>query len=161
MLAAVAGCGQDDPGRSSAAPTSNSVETSSVTRSGVPSLGPSGLPPQATAVPVPPQGATPLPKEQVDTGGLPPYYEKKDVVIAPDGMSITVWGMARDSCSSVQGTVEETAQEVRIVLSPMATPQGGSPDKVCTQVLTPVPVTVQLKAPVGNRKVIVTEKQTY
>ncbi|HET9138042.1 hypothetical protein [Actinophytocola sp.] len=159
VLLAVTACGQSDRAGSPGTATS-STGMSATALPGSPVA--SAVPAPAPTVPSLPQGGTQLPKGQVDTGGLPPYYEKQEVVVAPDGMSVTVWGMARDSCSGVQGTVtEETDQVIRIVLSPMAAPQGGSPDKVCAQVLTPVPVTVQLKAPVGNRTVIVTEKQTY
>jgi hypothetical protein len=153
VLVTVAGCGQGDPGASTGPALPSRSTSVSV---GLPSLVPSDLP-APSPVPSLPQGGTVLPKEQTDTGNLPPYYEKREVVVAPDGRSVTVWGMARDSCSSVRGTVTETDQVIRIVLSPMAAPQGGSPDTMCAQVLTPVPVTVQLTSPVGNRKVIVTE----
>ena len=55
--------------------------------------------------------------------------------------------------------VEQSASGVRIVIGPTDVPQGGSPDapSFCAQVITPRVLTVELKAPLGNRKVIVAE----
>src|SRR3954471_15083246 len=95
LLVTVAGCGQGDPGASTL-PGSASVRASTSVSRSLPSLAPSDLP-APSPVPSLPQGGTVLPKEQTDTGNLPPYYEKREVVVAPDGRSVTVWGMARDS----------------------------------------------------------------
>ncbi|HEU5469916.1 MAG TPA: hypothetical protein VFV67_04630 [Actinophytocola sp.] len=165
LLLMVAGCGSDQESGASAGQPGSSSESASASQlpSGLPPGQPSDLPVPEPGKPAPPpEGGVVLPENQADLGGLPPYYDKKEVVVAPDGNSVTVWGMARDSCSRVTGKItEESAEVVRIVLVPMPAPQGGPVDQACTQVLTPVPVTVQLKAPLGNRKVIVTEQETY
>jgi hypothetical protein len=153
LLGTIAACGSGED----AAPANAPGQTSASPTETPPTVAPSpGLPgPPATGLP---PGATPLPKEKVDTGAVPSLPEPPQVAAGPDGRTLTLTVMARDACSGVEATVtEETAQAVKIEISPTLQPQGGQPDQVCAQVLTPRQVTVQLKEPLGNRKVFISE----
>jgi hypothetical protein len=115
-------------------------------------------PPPSTGVP---QGAVRVPDGQVDMSGLPEYYRERKVWVLNDGRTLQVTAMARDACAGVTGrVVEQNDQVVRILIAPMDMPQGGGVDAppMCAQVLTPKIITVDLKAPLGNRKVIVSEQ---
>jgi hypothetical protein len=163
LLLALTACGQAanqaataGGGSSSASPTESSsgsppiVEPPSVTLPTVP-----GKPPPETNVP---QGATLLPKSQVDTSGLPSWYTERNVWSVNGGRSLVVPGMGRDACTGVQAkVVEQNAELVRIEISPMDVPQNGQPEggpTMCAQVVTPRMVTVDLKVPLGSRKVV-------
>jgi hypothetical protein len=107
-----------------------------------------------------PQGAALVPDAQLDTSGLPEYYRERKVWITNEGRTLQVTAMARDACAGVTGRViEQNDKVVHIRISPMDMPQGGGVDNppICAQVLTPKIITVDLKAPLGTRKVIVTE----
>jgi hypothetical protein len=153
LLGTIAACGSGDDAAPANAPGQTSVTPTETPSTVVPPTGP-GAPP-ATGLP---PGATPVPQEKVDTGAVPSLPEPPQVAAGPDGRTLTLTVMARDSCSGVEATVtEETADAVKIELTPMLTPQGGQPDQVCAQVLTPRQVTVQLREPLGNRKVFISE----
>jgi hypothetical protein len=165
LLLALAACGQaadqggqaaSAPGSTSGSPSPTIVEPPSVS---VPAPPITELPPPLpgpTGTKVP-EGATLLPKSQVDTSGLPSYYTERNVWSLNGGRSLVVPGMGRDACTGVQArVVEQNADLVRIEISPMDVPQGGQPDGggFCAQVVTPRMVTVDLKVPLGNRKVV-------
>jgi hypothetical protein len=167
VLFMIAACGQSTgptvaPAGGPAAPSPTSASSSpspSENPGDVPSQLPPKVPPSVPlGVPtkIPPQGGTLLPKNQVDTSGLPSYYTLHDVWSLNGGRSLALYGMGRDSCTGVQAIVTEQSQNaVRIQISPMDVPQGGQPDGggMCAQVITPRMVTVDLKVPLGNRTV--------
>jgi hypothetical protein len=96
----------------------------------------------------------------VDTSGLPNYYTERKVWTLNGGRTLQLSAMARDACVGVTAmVVEQNDKLVHVVIKPMDVPQGGNPDgpSVCAQVLTPRIVTVDLKAPLGNRMVVVSE----
>lgn len=155
MLGAIAACGQSND-NATPANQGGSAPTSE-TRSTGPGTSSAQAPP-ITGTGAPPAGGTVLPKDQIDTGGLPDPGLQRDVAVGPDGRTLTLNVMARDACSGVEATVtEETADAVKILLTPMANPQGGQPDQMCAQVLTPRQVTVTLKEPLGKRKLFIKE----
>jgi hypothetical protein len=174
VLFVVAACGQASnlstvPAGGSSGPSPTSA-TSSPSPSENPGDVPSQLPPKVPpSVPlpgrptmVPPEGGTLLPKNQVDTSGLPSYYTFKEVWSLNGGRSLTLYAMGRDSCTGVQAIVTEQSQNaVRIQISPMDVPQGGQPDGggMCAQMITPRMVTVDLKVPLGNRTVYLSAQQ--
>ncbi|SDC46090.1 hypothetical protein SAMN05216174_102216 [Actinokineospora iranica] len=101
----------------------------------------------------------PLPPAQVDAKALPDAYADRRVWVAPDGRSLHLFGVARDSCTLVEGRViEESTTSVTVALNPMAQPQGG-PDggQMCAQVLTQRPVSVPLAVELGARTVVLVE----
>jgi len=176
LLLALAACGQSaTTGATGEAPTS---ATSPVPPSGgsvtlEPGL-PSKIPPYPTGVPpggnptAPPTDAVLLPASQVDTSGLPASYSDHNVYdIAVyslnGGRSLRITASASDACTRLQARVADQTQDaVRVNISPMATPQGGPPEGtggggMCAQVLTPQTFTVDLKVPLGPRKVVLTE----
>ncbi|MCG8918053.1 hypothetical protein L6E12_19920 [Actinokineospora sp. PR83] len=112
------------------------------------------VPPTATDAP---PGYTELPADRLDTRALPAEYrQQRRAWVAADGLALRVVGVARDSCAGVGGTALESADEVRVLLAPRTTPQGGPVDgPICTQVLTEEVVTVALSAPLGLRTVVV------
>jgi hypothetical protein len=165
LLLALAACGQaaDQGGQAASAPGSTSgsstptlVDPPSVSVPVPPITKPPPQPPGPPATNVP-ADATLLPKSQVDTSGLPSWYTERNVWSVNGGRTLVVPGMGRDACTGVQArVVEQNADLVRIEISPMDVPQGGSPDGpgFCAQVVTPRMVTVDLKVPLGNRKVV-------
>ncbi len=159
LLSIVLGaCGQAaDQGSPAAQPGPTSPGTPA-SPSTPPSPGPST--PGSTPTPTgsQPQGA-PLPSSQVDTSALPSYYRERKVWTINGGRTLQLSAMARDACAGVTAkVVEQNQTEVRVVISPMDVPQGGNPDgPICAQVLTPRIVTVDLKVPLGDRKVFVSE----
>lgn len=114
-----------------------------------------GLSPVA---PPAPEGFREVPVEQVDAKALPETYTDRRVWVSPDGTSLLLHAVAPDSCGRVAGRVEqETGSLVRVLLSPLAQPQGGPDGPVCSTALTPIPVSVGLGAPLGGRTVVVSE----
>ena len=122
-------------------------------------------PPSNIAEPAPPVNPLPgtptlpadavsqVPREQIEAPTLP----DQKVIAVNGGRTLQFTAMARDACAGVQAIVaDQNDRVVQIVLSPADTPQGGPPDQMCAQVLTPRVVTVDLKAPLGKRKVIIT-----
>lgn len=156
LLGTLTACGQSNDNSPAANNQAGSTPASEVRPTG-PTTTDAQAPPIAgtgTATALPP-GATVLPQDRIDSGGMP---NQREVAIGPDGRTLTLNVMARDACSGVEATVtEENAQAVKIELTPMMLPQGGQPDRVCAQVLTPRQVTVTLKEPLGNRKLVITE----
>ena len=167
-LGALAGCGQADRGATgdvASNPASSTTAPPSQPRVTEPL--PPGSPPSSSPLPVAPPlgsnvppGATALPKEQVDTGALPPYYKNGPVWVSGGGHTLTFTAAAKDACTGLTArVVEQSTDAVRIEIGPTDVPQGGSPDapSFCAQVITPRVLTVELKAPLGNRKVYFTE----
>jgi hypothetical protein len=171
-LCALAGCGQaanqgasgdltsnpaSSPGSGTTSPPSQPRVTEPLPPGSLPVLPPVPAPPSGTNVP---PGATALPKEQVDASALPPYYKGTTVWVANGGHTLTFTAEAKDACTGLTArVVEQSASGVRIVIGPTDVPQGGSPDapSFCAQVITPRVLTVELKAPLGNRKVYFSE----
>ena len=152
LLIALAGCGQANQ----AVPAGQPPPTTPTTDPG--STGPSIPPPTSGQ----PQGAAPVPvpDNRLDTSALPEYYKDRKVWTLNGGRTLQLSAMARDACTGVTARViEQNQTEVRVAISPMDVPQGGSPDGpgMCAQVVTPRIVTVDLKVPLGDRKVVVTE----
>jgi hypothetical protein len=150
LLFALGACGQAaDQGAPANAPAPT-------TASSPPSSPSSSTPAPTSGLP---QGALQVPSDRLDTSALPEYYRGSGKVwVLNDGRTLQLTAMARDACAGVQAKViEQNDTVVRIELSPMDAPQGGSPDGpgMCAEVLTPRMVTVDLKAPLGNRRVIV------
>lgn len=164
LLLGAGACGQAaDQGAPASQPTPTSVSPGppSVSAPQRPSSKP--IPPEAGAPPTattPPEGAVLLPKSQVDTSALPEYYAERNVWSVNDGRTLALNAMAPNPCTGVTARlVEENDRMVRITIAPMDVPQGGPPDGpgVCAQVVTPRVLTVDLAAPIGDRKVVVTE----
>lgn len=160
LLFALGACGQAADQGAPANGTPSSGGSPSNPPSSAPTEPPSGsssTPPPVTGLP---QGAAQVPSDRLDTSALPEYYRSSSKVwVVNDGRTLQLSAMARDACTGVQARViEQNDQLVRIELAPMDVPQGGSPDGpgFCAQVLTPRIVTVDLKAPLGDRRVIVT-----
>jgi hypothetical protein len=158
LLFALGACGQ---AADQAVPANQPASTTPTsTAPGNPSSpGPSGpsMPPPASGLP---QGAVLVPSDRLDTSGLPDYYRERKVWVLNDGRTLQLPAMARDACTGVGAmVVEQNDKLVHIAISPTDVPQGGSPDGpgMCAQVITPRIVTVELKAPLGDRKVVVTE----
>jgi len=144
LLIAVAGCGQAG---NQTAPVGQPVPTApSSTDPSTPGSPDPSTPPPTSGMP---QGAAvPVPDSQVDTGALPNYYKERKVWILNGGRTLQLSAMAQDACTGVTAIVTEQNQtEVRVMIKPMDVPQGGSPDGP----------PVDLKVPLGDRKVIVTE----
>ncbi|MFL6142835.1 MAG: hypothetical protein ACJ72N_13345 [Labedaea sp.] len=171
-LCALAGCGQaanqGAGGDLTSNPASNPVSgtTSPPSRPRVTEpLPPGSLPTLPTPSVLPsgpnvPQGATAVPKEQVDAGALPPFYKNGTVWVSDGGHTLTLTAAAKDACTGLTArVVEQSDSAVRIEIGPTDVPQGGSPDapSFCAQVITPRVLTVELKAPLGNRKVYLSE----
>lgn len=172
LLLALTACGQAEP---AASPGSGDRTTVIEISPSEPSLGPTVTLPDPSKAPAPPidvappaeptvpTGATLLPTSQVDASGLPTYYADRNVWSVNDGRTLMLSAMARTACAGVQArVVEQSENTVRINISPMDTPQGGPADGtggpgMCAQVLTPKTLTVDLKVPLGKRKVVLTE----
>jgi hypothetical protein len=158
LLFALGGCGQ---AADQAVPANQPAPTTpSSTAPGDPSSpGPSGpsVPPPTSGLP---QGAVLVPSDRLDMSALPDYYRERKVWILNGGRTLQLSVMGRDACTGVTArVVEQNDKLVHVAVSPTDVPQGGSPDGpgMCAQVLTPRIVTVDLKAPLGDRKVVVTE----
>lgn len=112
------------------------------------SVGPSGV--------VVPDGVTQVPADQVDASALPAYYDHHgEVWVFDDGYSLQMFAAASSGCSDAEAVVvDQSASGVRITLRPLPEPPGGRPDdSACTAVMTPRPVTVALREPLGDRKI--------
>jgi hypothetical protein len=155
LMVVLSACGQAADQGSAAGQPSPSSTSSGPPPPSTPSTPGSTPAPPATGQP---QGAGPLPGDQVDTSSLPSYYTERKVWILNEGRTLQLTAMARDACVGVTARViEQNDKIVRVMISPMDVPQGGSADAppICAQVITPRVVTVDLKAPLGTRKVIV------
>jgi predicted small lipoprotein YifL len=173
----LAGCGQD--GTPAGAKSSEKASEKPSTASTGPSVT-APVPPLSTSIqrppePKPPAGATPtppvtmgpngpvvppgvtqVPAARVDVSALPAYYEHRgDVWVYDDGYSLEMLAAASSGCSEAEAVVvDQTPEAVRIMLRPLAQTQGGRPDsRPCTAVMTPRPVTVRLREPLGDRTV--------
>ena len=166
LLLVLGACGQltdqaGPGGQSSGQPSQTEVGPSQTEVGSSPPASSSAEPPvtvgpSGTDVPA---GVRLLPTSQVDASALPDYYTERNVWAFDDDRSLQMVAMANDACAGVQATVsEQSANAVKVVLASMDAPQGGPPDgQMCAQVLTPKPVTVRLDAPVGNRKVYLSQ----
>lgn len=157
-LLALTACGQqpEQAGAGSSSTPANTTAQPTTTPSATPgtSVPPTGAP---TGTAVPPNFKE-LPPAQVDSKSLPEEYTERRVWASPDGKTLQLIGLARDSCGGVEGEVLEfSASTVRIGLRPMAQPQGGPENQACAMVITPRPVVVPLREALGNRTVVVIE----
>ena len=112
------------------------------------SMGPNG--------PVVPAGVTQVPAGQVDASALPAYYDNPAAVwVYDDGYSLEMFAAASSGCAEEEAVVvDQSADSVRVTLRPLANQPGGRPDsRPCTAVMTPRPVTVRLREPLGDRTV--------
>jgi hypothetical protein len=106
-----------------------------------------------------PVGAARVPAGQVDAAELPSYYAHRgEVWVFDHDRSLRMFAMASSGCTDAEAVVsDQSASEVRITLRALPQPPGnrpGGPDGgVCTQVLTPRPVTVTLAEPLGDRTI--------
>jgi len=173
---ALAGCGQDTTNARDAKQDTSTSEPSATAKPTPSVLSPSvEKPAPEPAEPTPPAGATPsapvtmgpngpvvppgvtqVPEAQIDVSALPAYYDHRgDVWVYDDGYSLEMFAAASSGCSEAEAVVVDQAPEaVRIMLRPLAQPQGGRPaDRPCTAVMTPRPVTVKLSEPLGDRKI--------
>jgi hypothetical protein len=175
LLLALAACGQRaEPAASGAAPAGTA------TLPVPPSEGSTVVEPTEPKKPPYPTGVLPptdhpaapvaelLPASQVDTSGMPASYADQNVYQVAvyslnGGRTLQITTSASDACTRLQARVADQTQDaVKVNISPMATPQGGPADGtggggMCAQVLTPQTFTVDLKVPLGSRKVILTE----
>lgn len=154
-----AGSGSESP--STVVPTTG-AGTASASSAVPPSQPPASPSPPVTVGPsgtVLPPGVTQVPKDQVDAGALPEWYQIRDVWMFDGGRSLQMYAMANNGCAGVEAKiVDQSDAAVRIVLSSMLVPQGGSPDgQMCTQALEAKPVVVHLEAPLGDRTVVLAE----
>ncbi|MBC6447645.1 hypothetical protein [Actinokineospora xionganensis] len=161
-LLALTACGQQ-PEQAGAGPSSTPASTTTQPTT-TPSATPgTSVPPTAPPTGAPTGTAVPpdfkeLPPGQVESKSLPEVYTERRVWASPDGKTLQLVGMARDSCGGVEGEVLEfSASTVRIGLRPMAQPQGGPEGQACAMVVTPRPVLVPLREALGNRTVVVVE----
>lgn len=107
--------------------------------------------------PVVPDGVTEVPASQVDTSALPVYVEFGNKVwMYNSGFALQFFASASSSCTGAQASVvDQSPDAVKIVVTPLDTPQGGRPDDgACAMVMTPTPVTVTLDTPLRDRKVL-------
>ncbi|MBB4904891.1 hypothetical protein [Actinophytocola algeriensis] len=140
-------------------PTPSDVATPQPPEAGKPQDPVSGEPPVTIGAdgPVVPAGVTEVPAGQVDATALPQYVEFGNKVWQyNDGFSLQLFASASSGCSGAEAmVVDQSADAVKIVVRPLDQPQGGSPDgTMCTQVMTPVPVTVTLEQPLRDREVL-------
>lgn len=161
-LLALTACGQQ-PEQAGAGPSSTPASTTAQPTTTPSAIPPTSVPPTAPPTGVPSGTAVPpefkeLPPGQVESKSLPEIYTERRVWASPDGKTLQLVGMARDTCGGVEGEVLEfSATTVRIGLRPMALPQGGPEGQVCAMVITPKPVLVALREPLGSRTVVVVE----
>ncbi|MGB3440948.1 MAG: hypothetical protein WBA97_19540 [Actinophytocola sp.] len=140
-------------------PTPSDVATPQPPEAGKPQNPSGGEPPVTIGPngPVVPPGVTEVPSGQVDATALPQYIEFGNKVWQfDDGFSLQMFAGASSGCSGAEAVLlDQSADAVKIVVRPLDQPQGGRPDdSVCTQVMTPVPVTVALDQPLRDRKVL-------
>jgi len=171
-LFALAGCGSDDQpfGAGGSSSTASSPSSSgSPSASGLPpgsatlpssNVRPPGQsqvpsqPPQSSATPLP-GGATDVPPARVDGTVLPETY-KSQVQVGSDGKSLTVIGQAGGCKTASAEVTAESADQVLITLvTTYYAPNGG----VCTQEIRDVPLNVTLKAPLGDRRIVLEARQ--
>lgn len=166
LMFALGACGQ---AADQVAPANQPAPATGGSASAPPSVPPSSpgssAPPPATGLPpgtgeLPP-GAGEVPRDRLDTSALPSYYpDRGKVWVLNEGRTLQLMAVARNACAGVTAkVVEQNETLVHIVISPMDAPQGGTPDGpgMCAQVITPTSVTVDLKVPLGNRRVVVSE----
>lgn len=171
-VAALAGCGPEntaarpvDP--TSVTPTPTSTPTSTPTQTPTSPTGESPRPP-ASATPsaplsvdpsgvvVPEPGVTRVPAGQVDAGALPEYYDHRgEVWVFDDGYALAMFAAASSGCTGAEAVVvDQSATEVAVTLRPLTSRPGGRPGGgACTAVITPRPVSVTLREPLGDRTV--------
>lgn len=140
-------------------PTPSDVATPQPPEAGKPQNPSGGEPPVTIGPngPVVPAGVTEVPAGQVDATALPQYVEFGNKVWQfDDGFSLQLFASASSGCTGAEARiVDQSADAVKIVVRPLDQPQGGRPDdSMCTQVMTPVPVTVALDQPLRDRKVL-------
>jgi hypothetical protein len=140
-------------------PTPSDVATPQPPEAGKPQNPVSGEPPVTIGPdgPVVPEGVTEVPAAQIDATALPLYVDFGNKVWQyNDGFSLQLFATATSGCSGAEAmVVDQSSDAVKIVVRPLDQPQGGRPDdSVCTQVMTPVPVTVTLEQPLRDRKVL-------
>ncbi len=140
-------------------PTPSDVATPQPPEAGKPQNPVSGEPPVTIGPdgPVVPAGVTEVPAAQVDATALPQYVEFGNKVWQyNDGFALQLFGSASSGCSGAEAVVvDQSADAVKIVVRPLDQPLGGRPDdSMCTQGMTPVPVTVTLEQPLRDRKVL-------
>jgi len=140
-------------------PTPSDVATPQPPEAGKPQNPSGGEPPVTIGAngPVVPAGVTEVPAAQVDATALPQYVEFGNKVWQyDDGFSLQLFAAASSGCTGAEAVVvDQSADAVKIVVRPLDQPQGGRPDdSMCTQVMTPVPVSVALDQPLRDRKVL-------
>ena len=153
VLATLAGCGQ--PVEVEAVPPATESASEIVTP-----VGPSGDPSGTTTVPVDPSSlpadATAIPATQVDATAMSKELKYGNEAWQFDGgRGLRLTAITLTGCGDVSAMlVDQNPEAVRITVRLMDTPQGGRPDdQVCTQSLTPKPVTVHLDEPLGDRTI--------
>jgi predicted small lipoprotein YifL len=153
VLATVAGCGQ--PVKVEAGPPTTEPASDIATPVG-PTSGATGT----TTVPVEPSSlpadATAIPATQVDATAMPKELKYGNEAWQFDGgRSLRLTAITLTGCGDVSAkVVDQKPDAVRITVTSMDTPQGGKPDdQICTQSLTPKPVTVHLDDPLGDRTI--------
>ncbi|GAA3038042.1 hypothetical protein [Actinokineospora globicatena] len=165
---ALAGCGgaadqADQSPSSGATPPSSAAPIEGAPNSQPPQTGPAPTKPPAPQVTINPDGKVTvpagyreLPAKQVDAKALPESYKERRVWSSEDGKALQLVGIASDACAGVDAQVVEfTEAVVKVSLTPMTSPQGGTEGKMCAMVVTPRPVEVPLEQPVGDRTVVV------
>ena len=167
-VAGLAGCGPEPaPAQSADTPTVTPSVTPTQTSPSTPATKPPPKPPAGTAtsvplsvgpsgVVVPGPGVTQVPADQVDARALPDYYDHHgEVWVFNDGYSLAMFAAASSGCSDAQAVVvDQSATEVKVMMRPLNHPPGARPDGgACTAVITPRPVTVTLREPLGDRTV--------
>jgi hypothetical protein len=177
LVFALAACGQRAEPAASGQPPAGTATLPAPPSEGsteVTPTEPKKPPPYPTGVLPPPgdptvlTGAVLLPASQVDASGMPASFSDHNVYEIQvyslnGGRTLQITASANDACTKLQARVADQTQDaVRVNISPLATPQGGPADGtggggMCAQVLTPQTLTVDLKVPLGTRKVILTE----
>ncbi|MFD9741078.1 hypothetical protein [Umezawaea sp. NPDC059074] len=174
-LCALAGCGSDtqvfgSAGSSSTASSPSSSRSSSPSASGLPpgsatlpssNVRPPGQsqvptqPPQSSALPLP-GGSSDVPPARVDGTVLPETY-KTQVQVTSDGKTLLVVGQAGGCKTASAEVTAEAADQISITLvTTYYAPSGGT---VCTQEIRDVPLTVTLKAPLADRRIVLEARQ--
>ncbi len=114
---------------------------------------PAGEKPTKPVEPKPVEQRKPVPKQSVNASRLPEGYPT-EVWTQNDGKVVVVIGQ-EGGCSQVHAEVaRENGKKVKIVLVE-ETPK---PSGVCTMDLRYPPVTARLDAPLGDRTVVLTER---
>lgn len=115
---------------------------------------------QPPAPPGPPPPAKPIqeravvPDSSLDTSALPKGYPKR--VWTQDGGTVVVATGQEGGCSKVHGELAEQSPQLVKVVFVEASPEK---PRMCTMDLRYPPVTVQLSAPLGPRKIVLEEHQ--